>query len=1014
MDAAVFDDIFENLSEKGFTKVVLSPRSGLSVPWASEEYWRRLSEIVGRAKARSMRVWICVDYQQPIGPPHVPPSAERPGFCAQGIVFRTAKRPDSSRQVIGTYLTSGRSVTHLPEHPPGKKCLIASVDVLYPPTPIDPDALSVPHGGMGRLDILNSDAVRYYVNTVLEPLRKILKKYFENTIEGILIQSPQNQCPFPWTGSLPDIFKKKFGYDLLGRLPSLISEVGDFVSVRTDYYCLISDLTRDFYHAVGTWARQHNLLFSATIGREGFIETLPHSQGDPYAALSEMSVPATSYRCTGKHYLSDTPPLLMSNFTPKFVSSVSRIGKDDRTLAAVWEGEGWGVTPQLLKRTIDCGVSLGITSFFTHGVFASIVGLRKRDFPPSVYFQLPYWSDAPILADYISRTCLMMSAGHSKADALVLFPRSSLFVNTIGLGRLTSEGNKIIAGLTDLIGRLLSDHRDFDFLYEEALERGLVRCKDGVISIGPNRYSTLIVPRATYMPASTLAFTENAKRNGVNVIFVGEYPAVINKQQTATLGIGITLVKDAADLIHYLRLNIPKQLYILGDNSDKFLHQRRTFHDADIYFFSYLGEERFTGTLALTGTGAPEAWDPEDGRRYGVPEFQVIQRGVCFPVTFEPGRSWIYVIHSERTDALHGLSTPQEHRIGEFFFPERWEIDYRSDNMLRIDNFRLIRSVPPVALPPLNRLTGDDRFSLFTKIIIASVRVLTESIGRVWGIRKKIGYRSFTSMEREMRFYSSAARLARLTVPGQTHYRKVDLIRDAARYMGLFFSTPLPPVGSEFEIEANFIVGTIPRRIFLVWEDTGQPTEIFVNGVLVSNRAQGCFVWDRQNKRASLSDIVRWGTNRIGIRSRQPGFPTVIPAIHCIEPIVLAGDFDVNLDIITARKETTRHLSWGTNATGNYSGTIAYRTRFRLPKRFTGKVSILELGDVRVACRVVLNGHDMGARLWPPYRYDVTDALSSGENEIEISVTNTTENILGKPMLSGIVTDPKIVFYNPQ
>lgn len=1014
MEAPVYGAIFKNLSEKGFAEVVLSPRSGLSVPFASQVYWQKLAGIVGLAKAHSLRAWICVDYQPPIGPFQVRETAGRPDLYARGLAFRYGKNAGSLQTVVGTYVIRGRSVTHLPGPPPNKRCLMALVDVLDSRTSHGPDALSIPHGGMGTLDILNPEAARYYTNIILEPFRKYLKKYFGNTIVGVLIQSPQNQCPFPWTDALPVQFKNRFGYDILSCLPSLFKAVGDFVTVRTDYYQLISDLTRGFYHDVGAWAGQYGLSFSATIGREDFIETLPHTQGDPYTTLSEMTIPVTSYRCTGRRTLTDAPPLHLSNFTPKFVSSVARIGKEDRALAAIWEGEGWGVTPQLLKRTVDCGVSLGITSFLTHGVFASLVGLRKRDFPPSFYLQLPYWENAPILTDYISRTCLMMSAGHSRADTLVLFPRTSLWAHTIGLGRLTNDGNKIVAALREIVGRLLSDQRDFDFLHEQMLDRGLAHCGNGAIAIGPNRYSTLIIPRATHIPASTLAFTERAKKCGVNVIFVGEYPAVIGRRHPITAGIGITLVKDTDDLLHYLRLNVPKQLYFLGANSDKFLHQRRSLPGADIYFLSYLGKERFTGTLALAGSGTPEAWDPEDGRRYGIPEFQVIEGGVCFPVTFEHGKSWIYVIHSEHTDALRGVPAPPEHRIGEFFLPGRWEVDYRSDNMLRIDNFRLIRSLPPVSLRPLRDLIRDDRFGLCTKIMIASMRVFTESVGRVWGIRRKIGYRSYTSMEREMGFYSSAARLTRLAVRGQTYYRKVDLIRDAARYMGLFLSTPLPPEGSEYEIEANFIVGTIPERISLVWEDTGQPVDIFVNGILVSNREKECFVWDRHNKCTSLSDVIRWGTNRIGIRSHQPDFPTVIPTIHCLEPVVIAGDFDVNMDIITAKRETTRHLSWGRRGTGNYSGTIAYRNRFLLPRRLGGKVSILELGDAQVACRVVLNGRDMGVRLWPPYRYDITDALSSGENEIEIYVTNTTENLLGTPAISGIVSDPKIVFFNPQ
>jgi hypothetical protein len=331
--------------------------------------------------------------------------------------------------------------------------------------------------------------------------------------------------------------------------------------------------------------------------------------------------------------------------------------------------------------------------------------------------------------------------------------------------------------------------------------------------------------------------------------------------------------------------------------------------------------------------------------------------------------------------------------------------------MYRIDTFRLIRSLPPVSFPPLSSLFRDNRFGTFSKLVIGAVRLFTESIGRVWGTRRNIRYRSYLSIQREIGFYFSAARLMGLSLSGLSRHQQIDLITDAARYMGLFLTTPLPPEGSEFEIEANFIMSDIPDRISLVWEDNGQPIEIYINGILISDRGKPCFLWDRQNMTADLSDIVRWGTNRIGIRSRQPDFPTTIPAVHWLDPVVITGDFDVRLDIISARKESRRQLSWGKRGTGNYSGTIVYTNRFHLPKRFEGKKAFLDLGDVRVASRVVLNGRDLGARLWPPYRYEITDTLTAGENEIEVSVANTAENLLGTPLLSGITTDPKIIFY---
>lgn len=1012
MDASVTGAILKDLSAKGFAGVVLSAKTGLLVPFASKEYWGKLAAIIELARRLSMFVWLCDDVNQPGGTCSALLLKERPDFCAQGLAFRTGRYPAAHEQVVGMYLVKGGSILSLTGTPPKKRCLIASTVSMDTQTfsPAGPPWLPGP--ARGCLDILNPNAVRFYIDTALQPLQKHLKKYLGNTVVGILMRSPHNQCPFPWTESLPTIFKERFGYDLIGCLPSLVRDAGDFLRVRADYYSLISSLTRDYYRSIRIWAEQHNLSCSASVGEEGFIEKIPHTHGSPYVPLSETSIPGTNYRLNGTNYLSDTPPSLFGNFTPKFASSLARIKKDSRALSTVWEGEGWGVTPLKLKQTIDVGAAFGITTFFPHGVFESIVGLRKRDFPPSYYAHLPYWQDFDILSHYISRICLMMSAGNRQADILVLFPTTSLWVDTIGLGRLRNDGNKIITGLTEMIRVLLSGQRDFDFLYEEVASSRLYRFKGQTVAVGANHYSTVIIPWAAYIPESVFSFIEAAQKNGVNVVFVGKYPMVLGKPESTATGIGLTLVKDVNDLPHYLDLKARTRPTVTGDNSEKFVHQRRTYAGTDIHFFSYLGDEPFTGTLTLSGTGNPEAWDPETGRRYVISDFEATQDAVRFPVTLEPGKSWIYVIHSEHTDTLYGVTPPPDRKVGEFFFSGRWTVDYRSDNVFRIANFRLIRSSPSVSFPSIRGLFSDDRFGLAAKVMIAAMRAFTESAGRIWGIRKKIGYRSYTTMGREMRLYFLAARLLGLSLSGRSRYQQIDLMKDAALYMGLFLSTPLPPEGAEFEIEANFIVGYIPRRISLVWEHTSEPIEIYVNGELVSDRGKECFLWDRKNRMADLSDVIRWGTNRIGIRSRQPAFPSMIPALHWVEPVVLTGDFDVNMDIITARKETTRHLMWGKKRTGNYSGTVAYRCAFRLPKRFDDKRAILDLGDVRVACRVVLNGRDLGARLWPPYRYEVTDLLISGENEIEISVTNTTENLLGMPILSGVVSDPKISFFD--
>ena len=52
----------------------------------------------------------------------------------------------------------------------------------------------------------------------------------------------------------------------------------------------------------------------------------------------------------------------------------------------------------------------------------------------------------------------------------------------------------------------------------------------------------------------------------------------------------------------------------------------------------------------------------------------------------------------------------------------------------------------------------------------------------------------------------------------------------------------------------------------------------------------------------------------------------------------------------------------------------------------------LDLGEVGQTSHLWLNGRDLGVRVCPPYRYDLTDALRDGENALVIEVSNTLAN----------------------
>lgn len=76
-----------------------------------------------------------------------------------------------------------------------------------------------------------------------------------------------------------------------------------------------------------------------------------------------------------------------------------------------------------------------------------------------------------------------------------------------------------------------------------------------------------------------------------------------------------------------------------------------------------------------------------------------------------------------------------------------------------------------------------------------------------------------------------------------------------------------------------------------------------------------------------------------------------------------------------------------------YSGTAVYAKTFQADKPAEGRV-LLSLGDVKNIAKVKLNGTDAGIVWCAPWQIDVTDALQSGENTLEVEVTNLWVNRL--------------------
>jgi hypothetical protein len=97
----------------------------------------------------------------------------------------------------------------------------------------------------------------------------------------------------------------------------------------------------------------------------------------------------------------------------------------------------------------------------------------------------------------------------------------------------------------------------------------------------------------------------------------------------------------------------------------------------------------------------------------------------------------------------------------------------------------------------------------------------------------------------------------------------------------------------------------------------------------------------------------------------------------------LGGDWALDLN----GKQVTTPLKWWQDlGAPSFAGPATYRKQFTAAAAPAGKRVFLEIADVRECAKVKLNGKELEAHAWQPYRWDITSAVKAGANDLEVQV----------------------------
>ena len=339
------------------------------------------------------------------------------------------------------------------------------------------------------VDVMDKRVVAKFIEVVYEEYYKRLG----NSFEGFFTDEPQIfRMPdgFPWSYILPDAFRAEYGYDLVENLDALFSECERTNKVRIDLWRLVTRLFDEaFMKQVGDWCRSHGYGFTGHLMMEDTLLMQIRSSGAAMPHYEHFTIPGIDW--LGRH--------TDERLTAMQLGSAAAQNGQRQILTETFALCGHNVSMQELRGILENQMVRGINLLCTHLEGYTNKGKRKRDYPPALFFQQPWWDDARVFFDSMSRVGMLLAEGEVVVDTLLVHAESAAW--ELYDGSSSSDAaikiNKINrSALSDM--RALENKHIAYHLGDETMMAAKGSVEGNTLRIGEMTYTTVVLPK--YVP----------------------------------------------------------------------------------------------------------------------------------------------------------------------------------------------------------------------------------------------------------------------------------------------------------------------------------------------------------------------------------------------------------------------------------------------------------------------------------------------------------------------------------
>lgn len=372
---------------------------------------------------------------------------------------------------------------------------------------------------MRAADPMNEQAVDLFIKLTHETYKKELGSRFGTEMPGFFTDEPQlKQYQLPWSHHFERLFIEKYGYDLLDFIPALkFDSYPGKEKIRNDYWNLVSHLYCNvFGKKIYEWCQKNNCKFTGHIMAEDTLIEQMGSNGGSMPFYMHMNIPGMDW--LGRR--------IGSPLAPKQVSSVAAQTGRKQVLSETFALSGWDVSFAELKWMAQWQFANGINLLCPHLQSYSICGIRKRDYPASLFIQEPWWQNYKTFTDYISSLASVLASGKESCDALLIHPLHS--------AHILYNGSSKCEAVHQLDESFLNTSKFFEQQHvpyhygDETVIKEIGSVVNGKLQIGQMSYKYVILPDMYNILSSTVKLLEEFSKQGGKIYYIGKLPEYID------------------------------------------------------------------------------------------------------------------------------------------------------------------------------------------------------------------------------------------------------------------------------------------------------------------------------------------------------------------------------------------------------------------------------------------------------------------------------------------------------